>query len=677
MTNRGFFSNPNADNSVNNPNVQIKKKKASHISTAQNTRGLGGISSNTGVTIASTTTTTTLSTSTTTTTTTATVVFYPSVLFIGATSSNYTYFVYGGDGVATRTFDTGVSTSGYSYSIYPVQDSGYMLLFVGSELNILQFIDSYGNIIQQSTLSNTGSNWNTLSMLYSYYYYTSGSDIIFYYFDGTNVYTYVFTGASSLSIGSYYDHTMDKGFVIRATVGSTTTWYCADGLGNMNQLFVEQSGYGYYLETYNYGPGIYNENEVGNFIVNNVYNTNTEYYDRIEILSKTGTVIKSISISNLNIDSYEDQFLGYNLYSVIYFMSSGGYYIVYYDGNRNVILTKTISNVYNNFNWSDWDGVITYYLYDATGGYYNNYFSYYNYLSFLPIYIGDSSISNPTPINSGSNTIGVQYSYNSITNNYTVLFLEEGGYLHQLILSKNGNTDTTLNIQASDLTSYIGGGSTTKVAFDLISTTASTFITYGVTGSVVNYTQIDSDGVSYAYVGYGDMTLLIYDYNNNVSYHSNAGNNYQITADDFVYNDYYNINYDNFYYIGNFLSFDSDTYNARYIDTASVYNNISMSFLGSSISHDIGLCDDFIIVVYSDSGTNWYIKTYDFNGNILQSISVGYFGFGGGIDWRSLNLAVCYFYDGSNYTYYLISKNSYTITINGDYHINNYYWWDY
>ena len=34
MANRGFFSDPSSDNTVNNPDVQIKKKKLSRITTS-------------------------------------------------------------------------------------------------------------------------------------------------------------------------------------------------------------------------------------------------------------------------------------------------------------------------------------------------------------------------------------------------------------------------------------------------------------------------------------------------------------------------------------------------------------------------------------------------------------------------------------------------------------------
>ena len=70
-TRRTFFSDPNSDSTVNNPGIQIQKKKSSHITTSSKGRSING-STNYNSLVSTTTTTTThrLNTSTTTTTTT-------------------------------------------------------------------------------------------------------------------------------------------------------------------------------------------------------------------------------------------------------------------------------------------------------------------------------------------------------------------------------------------------------------------------------------------------------------------------------------------------------------------------------------------------------------------------------------------------------------------------------
>jgi hypothetical protein len=78
MANRGFFSNPNSDNSVNNPNIQVQKKKMAHTPSYSSSKSrVGGASSDTPVVSSGTTTITTTipaTTSTTTSTTTAPVI---------------------------------------------------------------------------------------------------------------------------------------------------------------------------------------------------------------------------------------------------------------------------------------------------------------------------------------------------------------------------------------------------------------------------------------------------------------------------------------------------------------------------------------------------------------------------------------------------------------------------
>jgi len=79
MANRGFFSNPNSDNSVNNPNIQVQKKKMAHTPSYSSSKArVGGASSDTPIVSSGTTITTTttipVTTSTTTSTTTAPVI---------------------------------------------------------------------------------------------------------------------------------------------------------------------------------------------------------------------------------------------------------------------------------------------------------------------------------------------------------------------------------------------------------------------------------------------------------------------------------------------------------------------------------------------------------------------------------------------------------------------------
>lgn len=674
--NRGFFSNPNSNNNNNNSDYQVKQKQSSYSPTytSQGSKS-GGRSADFGGGVQTTSTTTSTTTKKVTTTTTTVAPVYSSVLFLGNTASNYTYFIYGGDGVQTTTFDTGVSTSAYgNYNIYTIQDSGYMFVFNGSGVDILQFVDAHGNLIQQVTVSNNNSNYNTLQCVYNYYYYTDGSDIVLYYFDGINVYSYRFTGANSLSLGSYYNDMMDKGFILSATVGSTTTWYCADGLGNINQLFVEETGYSYYPETYNKGGGIYNENEKGNFIVSVVYNNNTQYYDRVDIFSKTGSILQSVSLSSLNINDHNDYFFSQNYFSSLLRISNGGYYIIYYNGNQNRLLTKTIDSIYDNYDWTGVDGVQTYIFYQNSASH-NNGFYYSDYLSYLSIYPDDTSISDLTTLNNGTANIGIYFS-GETTNDYCSLTLDEEGYLHHLNISKSGNTDIPTNVLVSDI-SYIEYWYITKVIAEAIYTgTASTYITYGVTGSIINSEVVSSNSGAVLY-GYGDMVFSVFDNNDHVRYYSNTGNNYQLTRLNQSYNNIRTFNYDNYYFVGELLLWDSNSYNARFLDTSNLYDNIDMSFLSGSVYSDIELCEDFINVVYIDSGHNSYIRVYDTNGSIIQSISVGQFS-SGGLDWSSRNLAVYHFYDGINNYYYLVSKNSYVTTIDpADYFINNYYWWDY
>ena len=87
MATRGFFSDPSGDNTTNNPDIQVQKKKASHITKSSKGRSINGNNSF----ISTTTTTTTHGVTTSTTTTTTTAVPLSNTLSMSFGVSSYVY----------------------------------------------------------------------------------------------------------------------------------------------------------------------------------------------------------------------------------------------------------------------------------------------------------------------------------------------------------------------------------------------------------------------------------------------------------------------------------------------------------------------------------------------------------------------------------------------------------
>ena len=115
-SNRGFFTNPNSDNNLNNPNYQVKQKKNSfqpgYNSKETNVSGsIGGSMRSPILSASNTTTTTTVSTDTTTTTTTRTFVSTTTTTTTSAPTTSTTTTTTTTTAVPTTTTSTTTTTT--------------------------------------------------------------------------------------------------------------------------------------------------------------------------------------------------------------------------------------------------------------------------------------------------------------------------------------------------------------------------------------------------------------------------------------------------------------------------------------------------------------------------------------------------------------------------------------
>ena len=113
MATRGFFSDPSGDNTTNNPDIQVQKKKASHITKSSKGRSING--NNSFISTTTTTTTHGVTTSTTTTTTTG----------IPTTSTTTTTTTHGVTTSTTTTTTTAVPLSNTLYMSFGVSSYVY------------------------------------------------------------------------------------------------------------------------------------------------------------------------------------------------------------------------------------------------------------------------------------------------------------------------------------------------------------------------------------------------------------------------------------------------------------------------------------------------------------------------------------------------------------------------
>lgn len=461
--------------------------------------------------------------------------------------STYQYFVFGDTMSGVK--DSGISISNIGPSNVNSINSGWAILFQNNNDStyIWQFINSVGNILLNLNCGNDFNNYNFTFNYYIFCYY-SGSDLIIYYFDGINYFHNTFVNSTLNSIGSNYNQTLDKGFVAFISSGGITGLYYLNN-GTATHIFNKDPNYTYSVQTYWNLPYSW-----ANYIVSVVHNTNTGYYDSIDFFSKTGTLLQSVSLIGQNIIGYDTQFFGVNKFSILLNGGGNGYSFVYYDGTTNTLLTKSVSSNYTWIDWNETDESIFYIL--AEGSPYN---SSRSYLAFLPIFDGDTSISDPIIINNGSvNTIMLR---SSVVSNDYLLFPAniDDGKIYQAVVTKSGVTynDTGLLItNLSGIDSYIAyhlkNYSFCAYLYHQSFTASSNlvFITNGPTGSISQSLTLPNSDNSINYSWSTGLNFAIIDFKNDVAYYLNSTTNNQFVM--------LNESYTNIIFGNSYLSFIED-----------------------------------------------------------------------------------------------------------------------
>jgi hypothetical protein len=240
--------------------------------------------------------------------------------------------------------DTGI-TSSFSSSVNSiVNNKGYALRFTddqNGDHEIFKFIDTKGTIV--GTLDTSGSiNTDSLEDMGGYVVaYDSASNAVINHFDGDVLYTHVFSGSYG-SIGSYQDYCSSDG----AFVASIN-----DYLGNSGDeahILFNKDNY-YVLSVLNEPATDLNINRVvtslyGSFFFITVEDDNTGIYQRFQIWSTNGVLLKDLDVADYGFDTLDSVAYGSNKLQIVATDGNGVDYLLNYNGATNHLIGHNATN---------------------------------------------------------------------------------------------------------------------------------------------------------------------------------------------------------------------------------------------------------------------------------------------------------------------------------------------
>jgi hypothetical protein len=468
-------------------------------------------------------------------------------IIFDVTGITYTYYILNNDGTLSNIIDTGVSTSNFSTPNIDEFNGSYFIQFYDGNNYVNKFINKSGNMVNSITttdpgiLDGLGDSSNdiniNINLLYFYWYYVDGSDTIFYYSDGDSFYNYTFTNSTIDQLGSYFDNCMDKGFVVRTLSEGVYYWYSLDGLGNVNLIVTEDPNYQYQV-----GTSHYTKYWNANFIVNIVFSNLTGYYDRIDFIDKSGSILHTVSLTSYQ--NYNAFFASHNKFAANFYDSSSNFLFVYYNSNTDSLLTKTLSDVnYQNliYDWSD--NTVVFYLY-GNGSIYSN-----DYLEFIDIKDDDTNINDPVVINNGSQSLVLQ-DFFKVTSDFIMVPVISGSYsnLMQFTYTRdNGSNlnDTGIPLYEFNYVFYSYEFNNQTISVYQIPGSNVLMINSGVTASisqVIYLNSFNTDSAGWDYPTNPDLLFLVRDYTNQITYYLNSTTNKQLVATTKFFNNYNSYN---------------------------------------------------------------------------------------------------------------------------------------
>ena len=226
-----------------------------------------------------------------------------------------------------------------------VNNKGYALRFtddLDATHKIYKFINSKGQVAGTVDVTDVGESTYTLDEMGGCVVAYNAEGVFVEHFDGETLYSYEFNGSWGTVRDGWDDCSSDGAIAIEIN----------DYLGNSGDTatIILNKGNSYVVSVLNFGDTDLEVNDMatsyyGNFFLLTEYDDDDGEYDRLQIWSTSGVLLKDLDIQSYNFDSIEYVLYGSNKLQIILNNQNDGVdYLLNYNGATNHLIGHNATN---------------------------------------------------------------------------------------------------------------------------------------------------------------------------------------------------------------------------------------------------------------------------------------------------------------------------------------------
>ena len=581
--------------------------------------------------------------------------------------------------------DFGIDATYWNYNnIYMITEGGYMILFNNGFDWLVLFTNLNGDVIDQYSATTSNYSYDTIDG--NILYFKDGSNGVLKYFNGINVYEFTYDQATeNLNIEWDWDGTCeDKSFFFKLqnTGTTTTTLYKVSYNGSVLAI----SSWDYTTETRYYGP----------YVSSNYFYELTKdsanYLLSLKIYDTSGNEVSSTTFGVSTYNSWDLRWYANQQFNMVCWDSNDintQYVIINFDGvSLNTIMANHPRGTnYQNINsYSDTNfypensetGGVFMIFHGTTGNFAQGAGLEVGYLDLVYRLDGDSNFSTYTYTDTGTydKRFDIWAAYTGGYKNFYTICSTGDSISSVFSITTEGVKTTPTGLNFTDIGSiYLGIFGDYYYYFPLTnsSTTGNLFVY--LTGNQINTETFDLGSgwdlnSDYQTFYICDTTKGFY-INNSVTGLTSTN----VYLNGYTSYSYYTPNY--YERNGNIFIMNWNTGVGRVLTRFELLNEFSLPPYNGD--YEIRIGRDRILYTYFDNSNQVRINLYNFNGALMSSVITNINSWNN--TYAGKDRYVVTQFDGSQYTYTMMSDGGYNqVTIDDLYtnswQINDYILWD-
>ncbi len=612
-----------------------------------------------------------------------------SVLVMGLIDGvdNWQFFAFDYSTDEFNIYDSGIS-SNFDFYVQIVQNLGYSIKFWNGDTVNYLFLSSDGKLVQSVLIDPCHGvhfeDHGSPDGRVSYLQYYNNTNRILKVFNGAEVHTFIYNLNDNLDIWSDWDYvTSDNSFTMEVDHGD----------GSIDLQIIKSNGE--YTTFYSLPAGSSMDFDmfVGNFssfVHLVVYDNDNSKYTNYIIYNTDGEIIHNIDVSNLNVVDFDSYIYGHNKSTIIFADESNVYSTYSFDGKNLTTLYHNDSNttgyiaVYRYVDSDDVDDVCSeafaFIFFDNLGE--GGLLPIVNYCSISYLLNGDQEYTTFT-FTIGSAEQILPWSDPVYDNAIVIPINLDDGNLYVLVIDVNGvNTyllDDNTHITNVDF-AYAGASFIAIVTYDDSTNNVylfkKTVVEIGLTEMIISDVITVSNDIDWEY---SFDTFVLWDYDNDMTYISNASSPLFIPVDGSSTFPSYAF-YARPNNVNNGILTVSDDTQFTIITRSGVSKPIAIPYNSEVDTYYINVGRNTISLVYTDIDNSLtHIAIYDLDGRIINLVdsSTPYIGSVSQVGDRVMAVLS----DGEIDTIYLVSPTAFQIVSGDDFQtisvtFNDFAWWN-